>query len=75
MKSDGDGNGIARLTVAPYTGAWIEISFLGLSGLFGGVAPYTGAWIEILRERENFMAAMSHPTRVRGLKYHYITLM
>ena len=35
-------------TVAPYTGAWIEINiylFLPSKAL---VAPYTGAWIEIL---------------------------
>ena len=33
--------------VAPFTGAWIEISGLGC-GLGGkAVAPFTGAWIEI----------------------------
>ena len=41
-------NDIARLqAVAPYTGAWIEISQeeYKLNRLW--VAPYTGAWIEI----------------------------
>ena len=33
--------------VAPYTGAWIEISWIVGSHLFALVAPYTGAWIEI----------------------------
>ena len=37
-------------TVAPFTGAWIEI----FSGSYlvpgGGVAPFTGEWIEILLE-------------------------
>ena len=33
--------------VAPYTGAWIEITWLHLSPYLSHVAPYTGAWIEI----------------------------
>ena len=35
------------LLVAPYTGAWIEITFVGEVENFIEVAPYTGAWIEI----------------------------
>ncbi|WP_404351870.1 hypothetical protein [Caproicibacterium sp. XB2] len=34
-------------TVAPYTGAWIEICLYFLLYIFWQVAPYTGAWIEI----------------------------
>ena len=34
-------------TVAPYTGAWIEILHSGLPRSSADVAPYTGAWIEI----------------------------
>ncbi|WP_404351864.1 hypothetical protein [Caproicibacterium sp. XB2] len=34
-------------TVAPYTGAWIEIYPQGLLKCQPIVAPYTGAWIEI----------------------------
>ena len=34
--------------VAPYTGAWIEISKVTPIVLEIAVAPYTGAWIEIL---------------------------
>ena len=33
--------------VAPYTGAWIEISAQLLRPCYQLVAPYTGAWIEI----------------------------
>ena len=35
--------------VAPYTGAWIEISSDRWKCRRGIVAPYTGAWIEIKR--------------------------
>ena len=34
-------------TVAPYTGAWIEIGSAVPTVMYGVVAPYTGAWIEI----------------------------
>ena len=33
--------------VAPYTGAWIEISGIIKATSGAMVAPYTGAWIEI----------------------------
>ena len=33
--------------VAPYAGAWIEISIYQLWYNVGLVAPYAGAWIEI----------------------------
>ncbi len=36
------------VSVAPYTGAWIEIScYYCQRVLYLRVAPYTGAWIEI----------------------------
>ena len=35
--------------VAPYTGAWIEISARGKGHSCSDVAPYTGAWIEMSR--------------------------
>ena len=35
--------------VAPYAGAWIEISGVPNGILFICVAPYAGAWIEILK--------------------------
>ena len=38
--------------------------------LYEIVAPHAGAWIEISdAERKEFEAYMSHPMRVRGLKY------
>jgi hypothetical protein len=33
------------------------------------VAPYAGAWIEIYLTKEYGEKSMSHPTRVRGLKF------
>ena len=36
------------MTVAPYTGAWIEIAANTCAKYDGRVAPYTGAWIEIV---------------------------
>ena len=36
-----------QIRVAPFTGAWIEITIIwGVKGIFG-VAPFTGAWIEM----------------------------
>ena len=35
------------LTVAPFTGAWIEISTHAGDLSYRAVAPFTGAWIEI----------------------------
>ena len=35
------------MSVAPYTGAWIEIAFVTFTYDDEHVAPYTGAWIEI----------------------------
>ena len=35
------------MDVAPYLGAWIEISKMYIVVILGGVAPYLGAWIEI----------------------------
>ena len=37
-----------KQSVAPYAGAWIEISIQVLSRLHSLVAPYAGAWIEIM---------------------------
>ena len=38
---------ISECTVAPFTGAWIEIILLVGLLLSLTVAPFTGAWIEI----------------------------
>ena len=36
--------------VAPFAGAWIEISLYGFGNGIQAVAPFAGAWIEILRK-------------------------
>ena len=57
------------LCVAPYTGAWIEMSNLSDITFNVNVAPYTGAWIEMSTYIPACTSSpMSHPTRVRGLK-------
>ena len=60
----------AKIHVAPFAGAWIEICFVNdilFSPLF--VAPFAGAWIEIERTYFHFYkSSKSHPSRVRGLK-------
>ena len=58
--------------VAPFAGAWIEISyhFIFLFSVF--VAPFAGAWIEILTNISNFSMNMSLPSRERGLKFQNI---
>lgn len=33
--------------VAPYVGAWIEISHFSVPSAYSLVAPYVGAWIKI----------------------------
>jgi len=39
---------LCQLTVAPFTGAWIEMTARTSTGAATGVAPFTGAWIEII---------------------------
>ena len=54
--------------VAPFTGAWIEISGAWSSAGMRMVAPFTGAWIEIASPGSMMRLSLSHPSRVRGLK-------
>ena len=57
-------------SVAPYTGAWIEIGIDSLSVSILSVAPYTGAWIEMcIPTVSTASPPMSLPTRERGLKF------
>ena len=56
-------------TVAPYTGAWIEIGLDIPYQNLATVAPYTGAWIEMTVYNLKRLLSESHPTRVRGLKF------
>ena len=55
--------------VAPFTGAWIEISKSELNKAKELVAPFTGAWIEILARNPRAARIQSLPSRERGLKY------
>ena len=59
-----------KLLVAPFTGAWIEISNRSLASLRATVAPFTGAWIEILPQARSRPVMSSLPSRERGLKFH-----
>ena len=56
------------MNVAPYTGAWIEITLAGIAKELSVVAPYTGAWIEIRGGFSSIGFIKSLPTRERGLK-------
>ena len=57
--------------VAPHVGAWIEISDDRVKCALGRVAPHVGAWIEIaLSSTKSTSHSQSHPTWVRGLKFH-----
>ena len=57
-----------RISVASYTGAWIETACLLHQDSAGLVASYTGAWIETYLIGYIGEKIMSHPIRVRGLK-------
>ena len=58
-----------RRSVAPHAGAWIETGKKKAYTAFKRVAPHAGAWIETaITTNTAQTTAMSHPTRVRGLK-------
>ena len=56
--------------VAPFVGAWVEISKNALKPSSTGVAPFVGAWVEMPRSstRRSFRWP-SLPLWERGLKY------
>ena len=58
--------------VAPHWGAWIEIADNRPACRTVSVAPHWGAWIEISVRSAESSWAWSHPTGVRGLKYHLL---
>ena len=59
--------------VAPLAGAWIEISSKACVLACLNVAPLAGAWIEMLELLpQNNLRQMSHPSRVRGLKFAFM---
>ena len=57
-----------QAVVAPHTGAWIETNACPCHNYAWRVAPHTGAWIETVMLAAVLIGAVSHPTRVRGLK-------
>ena len=65
------------MLVAPFTGAWIEITQNpGPRPFWSGVAPFTGAWIEISLHPAHLTGHIkSHPSRVRGLKFLFYNLV
>ena len=57
--------------VAPFAGAWIEISSNPKSSTVICVAPFAGAWIEIPHIQYcGHYQPTSLPSRERGLKFH-----
>ena len=58
-----------HLQVAPFTGAWIEISQRYIGLCVCRVASFTGAWIEIGCSGTSSGSARSLPSRERGLKF------
>ena len=55
--------------VASFVGAWIKTcNILHLSHPLQ-VAPFTGAWIKTMLRLNTRISAMSHPSRMRGLKW------
>ena len=58
-----------NLNVAPRAGAWIEIRKYRFPRNSSGVAPRAGAWIEMMERIIHRICFVSHPARVRGLKF------
>ena len=55
-------------SVAPFAGAWIEITHSFRRSTAKSVAPFAGAWIEIVSSGSGKFAEVSLPSRERGLK-------
>ena len=58
------------VSVAPFTGAWIEITRHPNRWQGGRVAPFTGAWIEMEKYLIVRCLKSSLPSRERGLKFN-----
>ncbi len=69
LKYDSDDEEGNPTCVAPFMGAWIEITVIEIVKLLKCVAPFMGAWIEMpIPHSSSKSAASSHPLWVRGLK-------
>ena len=56
-----------RGTVAPFTGAWIEIaSLISMTIPVSIVAPFTGAWIEMFEEETGIRVVMDEVAPFTG---------
>ena len=69
LKSTFDLYRYAELFVAPFVGAWIEITGLGLMTAEERVAPFVGAWIEISLLYSKKVPKSSLRSSERGLKF------
>ena len=56
-------------TVAPFVGAWIEMSQPVKELPPDVVAPFVGAWIEIILTRSAYLKCLSLRSSERGLKF------
>ena len=56
-------------SVASHADAWIEIHSCCMVLVSSDVASHADAWIEIHQSCRALLSFMSHPTRMRGLKY------
>lgn len=59
---------MAKIAVAPYVGAWIEILLVITCANAATVAPFVGAWIEICMGVIPGSSTGSLPLWERGLK-------
>ena len=59
--------------VAPFVGAWIEITNLRCIKTANRVAPFVGAWIEIQPSHRESISAWSLRSSERGLKCKRLT--
>ena len=49
-------------------GVWIKITRTTIVTSMPIIAPFTGAWIKTMLRLNTRISAMSHPSRMRGLK-------
>ena len=59
------------LLVAPFVGAWIEMTICTMASRSECVAPFVGAWIEILEKTAVVVTSESLPSWERGLKFAF----
>ena len=62
--------GFVLPTVAPYTGAWIEIAITVISSIRFASHPTRVRGLKYTDLEKQAEIVKSHPTRVRGLKFY-----